>query len=136
MMFRDQLPLPMASINTEMYTSFSTYLFSVAVLNPEFLQLPVQAIKCTLANVPSSEKKKDKFVREFFQMVDGKELVCRLEEQDKNGKYVVLIIDTVDGLTININEKMAEFIANAGKQPSKGIVLLFFAICVSLFRFP
>jgi hypothetical protein len=98
------------------------YSFSVAVLNPEFLQLPVQAIECTLANLPSSEKRKNKFVDKFLEMVNGKELVCRLEEQDINGKYAVLIIDTVDGHTININEKMAEFIANAGKQPGKGMI--------------
>ena len=96
-------------------------MFSVAVLTPEFLELPVQAIECSLKNLSSSDKKKNKFVHKFLEMVNGKELVCRMDERDRNGKYLVLIIDTVEGDTININEEMAGFIASG-----KGMVTLYY----------
>ena len=111
------------------YKLSSICLFSVAVLNPEFLQLPVQAVECSLANLPGSDKKKSKFVHKFLEMVNGKELVCRMDERDERGKYLVLIIDSGDGETVNINEEMAEFIACSGKQgASKGRVIINFIL--------
>ncbi len=95
----------------------------------------MQAIECSLAHLSSSDKRKNKFVHKFLEMVNGKELVCRMEERNKDGKYLVLIIDTNDGDSININEEMAEFIANAGQQgPGKGMGNLF-VTRVQSFRF-
>ena len=98
-------------------------LFSVAVLNREFLYLPVQAIECSLANLSNSHKKKKKFAHKFLEMVNGKELVCRMDECDDRGKYTVLIIDSGDGETVKINEEMAGLIESLEKHGAgKGIV--------------
>lgn len=96
--------------------------FSVDVLKPEFLQLPVQAIACSLANLPSGEKNKNKFIHKFLELVNEKELVCRMEKREEDGKYLVLIIDANDGDSVNINEEMVQYIANFEDQASgKGI---------------
>ena len=100
-------------------------MFSVAVLNREFLQLPVQAIECSLVNLSPSDKKNKKLVHKFLDLVNGKELVCRLDERDSEGKYMVLVIDTGHGGTVNINEEMAEHIAKLDKRESDQGIWLF-----------
>lgn len=96
--------------------------FSIAVLNPEFLQLPVQAIECSLASLSAQHKKANKFVDKFLDLVDGKELVGRMDERGNDGKYLVLLIDTGGGATVNINEEMVAFSTEDGKQNAeKGV---------------
>lgn len=85
------------------------------MLSQEFLQLPVQAIECGLVNISSLKKNKSKYVEQFHDLVDGKELVCRIENLTENGKYLVLILNT-ERETVVINEIMNLFIENDGEE--------------------
>ena len=92
------------------------FLCSLAIINPEFLELPIQSIHCSLTNVKSQS---NVFVKKFHDMVTGKELVCRIDERDNNGLHSVLIIDSNECDGTNINDELAKFIATGGKQGTK-----------------
>ena len=101
---------------------YCSLFYSVAVLNPEFLQLPIQAIHCSLANVTHPDKNKDKFIKKFHNMVIGKELLCR-SDKCEDGIHHVLIIDSSEGDGTNVNEELAVFISGGGKGESDGGML-------------
>ena len=80
------------------------------------MQLPIQAIRCSLANITNPNRNKEMFVEKFREIVAGKELVCRVDECRDDGIHFVLIIDSSEGDGTNVNEEMANFIALGGRE--------------------